>query len=78
MSDVFLKPEEVRRLADGRKTRPAIMRRLKAKRIPCELSGREVLVSRAFVERRLGVEPDTPAPDGYANEPDFSHFENQR
>lgn len=73
MSRVFLDPADVEALADGRKTVPAQVRRLKAKRIPHEVSGRRVLVSRTYVEQRLGVAP--PALDAYADEPDFSHFE---
>ena len=73
MSDVFLDREQLERLT-GKRTRPAQVKQLRARRIPHEVNARgQVLVSRAYVEQRLGA---TVAEDATSfPEPDFSVFE---
>lgn len=71
---IFLEPDELKPLVEGKKTIPAQVRRLKAKNIPHEVSGRRILVSRAYIEKRLG-NTDVQTREGYAPEPDFSHFD---
>lgn len=69
---IWLDPAELAPLVEWKKTVPAQVRRLKAKRIPHEVHGRRVLVSRAYMEKRLGAEPAGAGREGYAAEPDFS------
>lgn len=73
---LFLDRSELEQLT-GKRTRPAQIRQLRASKIPHEVNARgQVLVARAYVEQRLGVNGGTaPAPTGYAPEPDFSAFE---
>ena len=75
MNDLFLEREQLERLT-GRRTRPAQIRQLRERKIPYEVNALgQVLVARAYVERRLGVQPVEPARDASAfPEPDFSIF----
>jgi hypothetical protein len=71
--DIWLTPDEVRRLAGGKVYRPAQRRALQRKKVPfIEAAGGEPLVLRAVVERRGGLgRAQSPEP---ARDPDFSVF----
>lgn len=63
---LFLTPDEVVRLT-GKVQKAAQEKRLKLRKIPYEDNGHELLVSRAFIEKRL----DTNQPEVKSSEPNF-------
>lgn len=74
--NLFLDRPELERLT-GKRTRPAQVRQLRARKIPHEMNASgDVLVARAYVEQRLGVTGTSPEaiPTDFP-EPDFSVFE---
>lgn len=71
---LFLDRDELHHLT-GKRTRPAQLRQLRARKIPYEVNALgDVLVAKAYVEQRLGVSGSAPAPADFPD-PDFSIFE---
>jgi hypothetical protein len=75
---MFLDRNEIARLT-GKTTRPAQIRELIRRRIRHEVNALgDIVIARAHIEQRLGVErPALKESDGFA-EPDFSVFEKKR